>query len=187
MNIKKFSIIAGIFIIILISGYIAYTNLSGLQITDQPEQQQSGESSQQALNLEGEAVDETQVSLEELDLTTINIPEQPDANVRVSQHPELGAILVNMGGMTLYTFDNDEDMQSNCYDACAESWPPEIFTGNALTIGSYIAKGTIDTITRSDGNSQITYKGMPLYTWINDQAPGDAGGESINGWNVVKP
>ncbi|MCK9187079.1 MAG: hypothetical protein PHS16_00870 [Candidatus Colwellbacteria bacterium] len=189
MNIKKFSIVAGILIIILISGYIAYTNLYTPQTTEQPEQGQPEEesSSQQALNTEGEPVDETQVPLEELDLTTVEIPEQSDANIRVFQHSELGAILVNINGMTLYTFDNDGNMQSNCYDACAESWPPELFNGSSLSIGSYIAKGTVDVFARNDGSEQITYKGMPLYTWANDQAPGDAGGESVSGWNIARP
>ncbi|MCB1351011.1 MAG: hypothetical protein KDK11_21085, partial [Maritimibacter sp.] len=31
-------------------------------------------------------------------------------------------------------------------------------------------------------------KGMPLYTWVNDTAPGDVTGDGVNGvWHLAKP
>ncbi len=35
-----------------------------------------------------------------------------------------GTILTDAKGMTLYTFDNDGDASSACYDSCAKKWPP---------------------------------------------------------------
>ena len=37
-----------------------------------------------------------------------------------------------------------------------------------------------------DGTLQVTYNGLPLYFFKNDQAPGDANGVYEN-WEAVKP
>jgi predicted lipoprotein with Yx(FWY)xxD motif len=40
--------------------------------------------------------------------------------------------------------------------------------------------GTITTITRTGGSRQLTYNGHPLYTYIGDNAPGQARGNNLN-------
>ena len=40
--------------------------------------------------------------------------------------------------------------------------------------------GTRGTITRSDGTTQATYDGHPLYTYAADTAPGQAKGNGLN-------
>ena len=40
--------------------------------------------------------------------------------------------------------------------------------------------GKIATITRTDGTTQATYNGHPLYTYIGDHGPGTASGNNIN-------
>ena len=40
--------------------------------------------------------------------------------------------------------------------------------------------GKLGTITRSDGSTQATYNGHPLYTFVSDTAPGQAKGNGIN-------
>ena len=40
--------------------------------------------------------------------------------------------------------------------------------------------GKIGTITRTDGTTQATYDGHPLYTYIADTAPGQANGNNLN-------
>jgi predicted lipoprotein with Yx(FWY)xxD motif len=92
------------------------------------------------------------------------------------------AIYVDGNGMSLYTFDNDAPGVSNCYDACATNWPP-------LMAGAYAqAQGDFGIIDRKDGGKQWTYKGMPLYTWINDKAPGDVTGDGVKGvWHLAHP
>jgi predicted lipoprotein with Yx(FWY)xxD motif len=40
--------------------------------------------------------------------------------------------------------------------------------------------GTLGTITRSDGSTQATYTGHPLYTYVSDAAPGQAKGNGLN-------
>ena len=41
-------------------------------------------------------------------------------------------------------------------------------------------KGTFGTIKRSDGSTQATFDGHPLYTFVGDTAPGEAKGNGLN-------
>lgn len=91
-------------------------------------------------------------------------------------------------GMTLYSYAKDKPKVSNCYDVCAENWPPYLISPGAM-IGSpaldVVTK--LSTTTRSDGTSQIAYDGAPLYFWSKDTKPGDMTGNGINGlWSVIK-
>jgi predicted lipoprotein with Yx(FWY)xxD motif len=85
-------------------------------------------------------------------------------------------VLTNAKGFTLYWFVPDTSTKSNCNGSCAQIWPP--VTGPA-TAGSGVT-GKLGTITRSDGSTQATYDGHPLYTYTADTAPGQANGNGIN-------
>ncbi len=94
----------------------------------------------------------------------------------------LGPVLTDANGMTLYTFDQDEGGVSACYDQCATNWPPLLASEGAA------AEGEFGLVERTDGAMQWTYNGMPLYLWINDQAPGDVTGDGVNDvWHAAKP
>src|ERR671910_2624828 len=77
-----------------------------------------------------------------------------------------GKALVDAKGMTLYIFDRDSAGKSACNGQCAVNWPPLMAAGDAKASGDW----TI--VTRDDGSKMWAYKGKPLYTWINDKAPG---------------
>jgi predicted lipoprotein with Yx(FWY)xxD motif len=85
-------------------------------------------------------------------------------------------LLTNANGLTLYTFAPDGAGKSVCYGACAAYWPP--VAGNQA--GPPGVSGKIGTIKRSDGSTQATYNGHPLYTYIGDKAPGSDAGNNIN-------
>jgi predicted lipoprotein with Yx(FWY)xxD motif len=95
------------------------------------------------------------------------------------------AVLTSASGLTLYTFAPDKVNKSVCYGDCATYWPP--VPGN-MSAGPGVT-GKIGTITRTDGTTQATYDGHPLYTYIGDHAPGQDGGNNINlnggVWHVV--
>lgn len=94
---------------------------------------------------------------------------------------EKDGILTDANGMTLYTFDQDKDGKSTCYDACATNWPPLLAEASAMAEGEY---GLTD---RTDGTKQWTYDGKPLYLWVKDTKPGDMTGDGVKGvWHVVK-
>ena len=85
-------------------------------------------------------------------------------------------VVVDSNGMTLYWLVPDTSTKSNCSGQCATYWPP---VKGPLTAGSGVT-GTLGTITRSDGTTQATYLGHPLYTYIGDKSPGQATGNGKN-------
>jgi predicted lipoprotein with Yx(FWY)xxD motif len=84
-------------------------------------------------------------------------------------------VLTNSKGFTLYSFAPDTSTTSKCNGTCAQNWPPVTgpVTGSGVT-------GTFGTITRSDGSTQATFNGHPLYTFVGDTAPGQAKGNGLN-------
>jgi predicted lipoprotein with Yx(FWY)xxD motif len=84
-------------------------------------------------------------------------------------------VLTNAKGFTLYSFAPDTSTTSNCNGTCAQNWPP--LKGPATASG---VKGTFGTIKRSDGSTQATFDGHPLYTFVGDTAPGQAKGNGLN-------
>ena len=84
-------------------------------------------------------------------------------------------VLTNSKGLTLYSFAPDTSTTSKCNATCAQSWPP--VQGPATAAG---VTGTFGTITRSDGSTQATFDGHPLYTFVGDTAPGQAKGNGLN-------
>jgi len=85
-------------------------------------------------------------------------------------------VLTNAKGLTLYWFAPDKKNKSVCYGACAAYWPP-VAGGQKAGPG---VTGTLGTINRTDGTTQATYNGRPLYTYIADTAPGQARGNNVN-------
>ncbi len=92
-----------------------------------------------------------------------------------------GEVLTDAKGMTLYIFDKDTAGASNCYDACAQKWPPLAAAADAAADGKYTL------VDRKDGARQWAYDGKPLYLWQADKKPGDVGGDGVGGvWHVAK-
>lgn len=85
------------------------------------------------------------------------------------------SVLTNARGFTLYWFAPDSPTKSHCYGTCAAYWPP--VTGTASAPG---VAGTFTTLKRSDGASQVTYNGHPLYTYVGDSTPGQASGNHVD-------
>jgi predicted lipoprotein with Yx(FWY)xxD motif len=110
----------------------------------------------------------------------------PDGDVLVTTATtELGTILVDGGGMTLYLFDNDTDAESVCYGDCAVTWPPLVGTAG---VGGEADAALLGTTEREDGAMQVTYAGLPLYHYAGDEEPGDLTGQAVGGvWWVIGP
>ena len=85
-------------------------------------------------------------------------------------------VLTNAKGFTLYWFAPDTATKSNCNGSCATFWPP---VKGPATAGAGVT-GKLGTITRSDGSTQATYNGHPLYTYVSDTAAGQAKGNGLN-------
>ena len=85
-------------------------------------------------------------------------------------------VLTNAKGFTVYSFAPDTPTTSRCNGQCAKYWPP---VKGPVTAGPGVP-GTLATITRSDGLTEATYDGHPLYTYVADTAPGQAKGNGLN-------
>lgn len=97
---------------------------------------------------------------------------------------DLGDVLVDADGLTLYLFEQDEGDTSTCYDECAATWPPLL--SDEPTAGDGVDEALLGTTEREDGELQVTYDGQPLYLFASDQAAGDVGGQGIGDvWFVL--
>ncbi len=109
------------------------------------------------------------------------------AVVNVGQNSTLGSFLVDSKGVTLYLYTKDTPNTSNCYSGCIAYWPPLLTTG-APVAGTGVTASMLGTTKRTDGTTQVTYNGWPLYYYIGDKAAGDTTGEGVqNVWFVITP
>ncbi len=109
------------------------------------------------------------------------------ASVNASQNATLGSFLVDSKGMTLYLYTTDTPNTSNCYGPCALAWPP-LLTNGAPIAGTGVTGSLLGTTTRTDGTTQVTYNGWPLYYFQTDKVAGDTTGENVQGvWFVITP
>jgi predicted lipoprotein with Yx(FWY)xxD motif len=105
--------------------------------------------------------------------------EQPNVNLTNEND------IVDDKGKTLYIFAKDVMGDSKCTDACLKIWP--VFYREKISVSSGLNSSDFDTITRTDGNKQTTYKGRPLYYFSSDVNPDDHKGEGVNDvWFVAK-
>jgi predicted lipoprotein with Yx(FWY)xxD motif len=99
----------------------------------------------------------------------------------------IGTVLDNSKGLTLYHLTTDTSTTTTCSGGCAQIWPPLLAT-NGVPGASPGVTGTFGTIQRPDGGAEVTFNGMPLYTYSGDSGPGQASGQGIGGvWFAVTP
>jgi predicted lipoprotein with Yx(FWY)xxD motif len=98
----------------------------------------------------------------------------------------LGMILVDSRGMTLYRLSAEQNGKFICTTAsCTGIWHPLTISTGATPGGDV---SSLATVKRPDGTTQVTYKGAPLYTFADDQQPGDTKGQGfkdVGTWGAV--
>jgi predicted lipoprotein with Yx(FWY)xxD motif len=125
-------------------------------------------------------------------VTTLSSPPTTDASLTLGLiHSPQGLVLSTGTGYALYDFGPDTPTQSACTnDGCVLQWPPLLQTG-PIRVGSGVNRSLVGTLERSDGSTQLSYGGHPLYTYNLDVKPGLITGQSIdqNGgpWYVLDP
>jgi predicted lipoprotein with Yx(FWY)xxD motif len=119
-----------------------------------------------------------------------------NSSVLIATAPD-GPYLTDPQGMTLYTTLNDapDSGTSSCLASCASLYPP--LTVDGAPVAPEGLTGTLGVITRTDAIcgepecpevNQVTYNGLPLYTYVNDQEPGDMAARDLGGiWSIVRP
>ncbi|MFD9130225.1 SCO0930 family lipoprotein [Kitasatospora sp. NPDC059571] len=123
--------------------------------------------------------------------TAMPQPSQSASGVQLSvmMHPQLGPIMVDANGRTLYHFAKDTawPMRSNCVGDCLKTWTP------APPVDPRKIKGVdpklIGKMQRPDGTWQLSINCTPAYTYTGDQGYGDALGNGLaNGaWTAINP
>lgn len=97
-----------------------------------------------------------------------------------------GTVLVDAQGLTLYRLGGEQSGKFICTStACLQVWHPLVAPSGGKPNGSV---GSLGVTKRPDGTGQVTYKGMPLYTFARDTAPGQANGQGfkdVGTWNAV--
>jgi predicted lipoprotein with Yx(FWY)xxD motif len=91
-----------------------------------------------------------------------------------------GKIGVDAKGMTLYSFDKDTAVKSNCIDACAKEWPMLKAEKDSKASGKWTV------VARADGSNMWAYDGHPLYTFLKDTKAGEVMGDNVNGFHNVQ-
>ena len=87
----------------------------------------------------------------------------PRVKLRDSQ---FGPVLFDGKNRALYLFTRD-GRRSRCYGACAAAWPPFYARGRPRA-GRGVDRSLLGRVRRRDGRRQVTYKGQPLYFYVDD-------------------
>jgi predicted lipoprotein with Yx(FWY)xxD motif len=109
--------------------------------------------------------------------------------------PGVGAVLVDRSGKTLYSPQQEAHGTIMCTGGCLSFWFPVPATAGATVHAPAGVTGVLGTIHRPGGLTQLTYNGKPLYTFLLDQAPGQAHGNNFTDhfgsasftWHAVTP
>jgi predicted lipoprotein with Yx(FWY)xxD motif len=103
---------------------------------------------------------------------------------------DLGTMLTDSSGRTLYLFEKDKGDSSTCNGSCASAWPPLTTTGTPKA-GAGVKASALGTTKRQDGTSEVTYNGHPLYYYVGDSGAGMTNGQGLDQfgaeWYVLAP
>ena len=106
--------------------------------------------------------------------------------IKIQDKAGIGKYLTDTEGKTLYWFTKDALGKSSCNGPCLEKWP--IYYRDKVAAPKGIKGKDFGTITRDDGKKQTTFRGYPIYYWVNDKQAGETSGQGVNDvWYVFNP
>ena len=101
-----------------------------------------------------------------------------------------GRMLFDGKGRALYLFTRERTSRSRCYGECAEAWPP-FLTRARPRARSGAKSNLLGTSRRWDGRVQVTYRGHPLYYYVDDRELGQILCQDVvefgGTWLVISP
>ena len=100
-------------------------------------------------------------------MTTGQTPTLAPGTVVQTADSEFGEILFGGAGQAIYLFDKEATATPACYDDCAEAWPPVLTEGDPVAAANVLAD-QLGTTQRTDGTTQVTYAGHPLYHYAHE-------------------
>jgi predicted lipoprotein with Yx(FWY)xxD motif len=88
--------------------------------------------------------------------------------ISLSQNKTWGPTLTLKNGHTVYRLTKDSKNMSVCTGKCATVWLPVVLaSGQKTPVGSGVSH--LGSFTRANGTHQVTYEGIPLYTFVGDK------------------
>ncbi|MFF8480932.1 SCO0930 family lipoprotein [Streptomyces antibioticus] len=112
----------------------------------------------------------------------------PAGQLTLANDPNLGPILTDSVGFTLYRFteDGQTDGASACEGKCADLWPPVPAEGASVPAG--LDSSLLGSVARQGGGRQLTVGGLPMYRYAKDAKPGQVAGDGVGGtWFASLP
>jgi predicted lipoprotein with Yx(FWY)xxD motif len=109
----------------------------------------------------------------------------PGSVVLIVQHSALGYVLADANGQVVYTYDKDtKGGTPTCTGSCAAIWLP--LTGTPVASPATTGLGALSTVADASGAKQITYNGMPLYTFKGAKPLATSANGTGGVWHVIK-
>jgi predicted lipoprotein with Yx(FWY)xxD motif len=100
--------------------------------------------------------------------------------VSVASVDGVGEVLVDADGAALYSPDQEADGTIACTGKCAAIWVPlTLPRGMKTPSGSSEVEGKLGTVERPDGSVQVTLDRRPLYSFTEDNGPGEVNGDGF--------
>lgn len=115
------------------------------------------------------------------------VANQPTKRVaKEAENATLGhTVLTTLKGRTLYSLSVEKHAKFICTGGCVATWKPLIVPAGVKPTGPV----KFGTVRRPEGRTQVTYKGLPLYSFMGDSRPGEANGEGLKDvgtWHAAK-
>ncbi|MEV7170936.1 SCO0930 family lipoprotein [Streptomyces sp. NPDC093224] len=113
---------------------------------------------------------------------------KPAGQLAIAPNDQLGKIVTDSAGLTLYRFDKDANKppKSNCEGDCAKTWP--VVAAGDATAAEGMDPAVLGEVERSDGSKQLTIGGWPAYRYAKDTKAGDVNGQGVGGtWFALAP
>jgi predicted lipoprotein with Yx(FWY)xxD motif len=101
--------------------------------------------------------------------------------ITVSQNKTWGPTLTLKDGFTVYRLTKDSNNKSVCTGKCATIWVPVILApGQKTPVG--VGVSGLGSFARANGTKQVTFQGIPLYTFTKDKTAGEVSGNVKDTW-----
>jgi predicted lipoprotein with Yx(FWY)xxD motif len=106
--------------------------------------------------------------------------------VMTAKNKALGkTILVTTKGLSLYSLSVERNGRFMCTNSsCLSVWKPLTVAKGATPTGT----SRLGTVKRPNGTTQVTYRGGPLYRFVQDHKRGDVKGngfKDVGTWHVI--
>ncbi|MGW0394493.1 SCO0930 family lipoprotein [Streptomyces sp. NPDC003042] len=112
----------------------------------------------------------------------------PAGQLTIADTGQLGPVLTDSAGFTLYRFDKDtaKPPTSTCDGDCAKAWP--VVAAGDVTAAAGMDPAVLGEVVRKDGGKQLTVAGWPAYRFAKDTKAGDLNGQGVGGtWFALAP